>query len=517
MAGLRRTGSLLVIALMPWVLTGCASTSSRLAKLHTRSAESQEQTWTRAQLFEHEGRYAEAQQLYVELCRLDPKSPLYAHRLGVVSTMLSDHERAYAAYQRAKALDPNNPELLADMGYSAYLQKDHAQAESLLRACLATVPDHPRAKSNLALAVGCQGRYDECLALFREVHGQDEAEVLCNLAYVKSQRGEVVEAAALYKQVLAIDPKFVKAATALAQLRSSDVPGQTVAQQKPYHKYMNQSVEGASGVSKPPVKPASIENVASQIPTTEAVDSSVVQTADQVVQISPHEAVEEQDPAPWSDAEPDLTISSSPSQQRQFPVEHPIATQVVPVAPAAPSVGTKTVATDQGVTAVENTPAEIPAPNDSAAKAEAEEPRELTDGWAAAEASVVEQFGPEWLDAREEQLKARTGQSGFMGFCPVALRDELKLVDALPQYSAEHQSTKFQFGSEEALQKFVAKPERYLPAAGGLDVVAVSQGTAVAQGSLEHAMWFRKKLYLFFSRENMELFRTQARDFAVQD
>ena len=143
--------------------------------------------------------------------------------------------------------------------------------------------------------------------------------------------------------------------------------------------------------------------------------------------------------------------------------------------------------------------------------------REAADGWAATQFDVIEPFSPAWVTHRNEQIAARSGQPGFMSFCPVALREEQKLVEARPQYSAGYQHQTYEFGSEEALRKFEADPERYLAAAGGLDVVAVSQGTAVAQGSLEHALWFRHKLYLFLSRENLDAFRTQSRQFVVQE
>lgn len=415
------------------------------------------------------------------------------------------------------------------MGYAAYLRKDYVQAETLLKASLASVADNPRAKSNLALAIGCQGRYDESVALFRDVHGQDEAEVLCNLAYVKSQRGEVVEATKIYKQVLSIDPKFVKAATALAQLKSADVPGQAVAQQKPYHKYMQKApiIPAKSAVADVPVaatpesETAVIEtpvvDAAMPVPTEEfdAFEAVVVQTADQVVQ-----EVELDDPSPWTEEEPDLKsvpasvpapVTAEATEEAQPPVQ---------ITPAPQRVQIKALITAEAPAAVveekvEETSVSAQAVLEPAATDDA--PRELTDAWTSAQTSISEQFGPEWLSTREEQIQARSGQSGYMGFCPVTLRDELKLVDAMPQYTVEYQFQRLQFSSEEAMQKFLAKPERYLPAAGGLDVVAVSQGTAVAQGSLEHALWFRKKLYLFLNRENMETFRTQAREFAVQE
>lgn len=500
MAGLRSSGFILVIALIPALLSGCAGSGSYLAKFR-KPSESPDQLWARAQQFERDQQFAEARQLYAELYHSDRESARYVHRFAVVSMMLNDHQRAHSAFQRAYELEPDNPELLADMGYSAYLQQDYTQAEQLLSASLQQAPNNPRAKSNLALAIGCQGRYDESLVLFREIHGQDEAEVLCNLAYVKSQRGDVGEARKLYKQVLALDPDMKKAKTALAQLKAPGNAAQTVADGKPYHKYMNRAAEARQ---KPAAKP--VEAVA-QAPAHDVTHEEAFSLPDGVKTVSSSReepAKEEPDAQELSPVAEDGWAAAAVEPASQAPAKFPVEEES--------SAGTlqslkepQTVATDTApFTIIEETPV-IAAPEKPAPPAA---PAELP-------VSSDEPLTPEWLTGREQRIADRAGQSGFMGFCPVALRDTFHLVDASPEYAVEYHSQKLQFSTDEALKKFLADPERYLPAAGGLDVVAVSQGTAVAQGSLEHALWFRHKLYLFLNREHLETFRTQAREFAV--
>jgi Flp pilus assembly protein TadD/YHS domain-containing protein len=521
MAGLRRTGRILVVALIPWAAIGCAATNSRLGQLASRSAEEQEALWARGQMYEKEGRYPEAQQIYAELYRRDEKSPRYAHRLGVVSTMMGDHERAISAYARARELDAENPELLADMGYAAFLRKEYQQAETLLRASLSRSGENPRAKTNLALTVGMQGRYDESLELFRQVHGQDEAEVLCNLAYVKSQRGDVSGAKELYKQALAIDPTMSRATVALAELKSGQANGQQMAQQKSYRKYMNENAP------KPP-KPRALANKAAEAAKTPESNEKLAETtvAQEAIAEEPtvtltaktetkEAGTKKADPSStwaektWesSEASPSPPRRAIPDDGARVPAlsshDRP---SLIPVETAAPAV-------ERGASEPQDDATAMATAVVDELEGAFEVPEAAVDGWTATEA---ETFRPEFLDSRAEQVSVRRGQAGFMGFCPVALRDEQNLVDALPQYTAEYQSQSYQFSSEEALKKFQAHPERYVAAAGGLDVVAVSQGTAVAQGSLEHALWFRHKLYLFLSRENMEVFRAQARQFAVQ-
>ena len=511
MAGLRRTGQFLVMAMIPGLLTGCASTGSRLAVFQGSASKTEDQNWARAQLYEKEGRLAEAQQLYVQLYKSNPETARYAHRLGVVSTILGDRDRAEMAYRRANQLDPQNAELLADMGYAAYLQQNYRDAESLLRQSLAVVPENPRAKSNLALTVGFQGRDEECLALFQEIHGQDQVEILCNLAYIKSQRGDNEAAAQLYQQVVAIDPTVTKATVALSQLKPQKPAGQNIAQQKSYRKFMN---DNAPKPQQPRTKPAEAEVAQSAGVATGPEKVTLTSRTDEPGDTAPVKQPAREELTGWEEAETDLqTVEQQPA--RSFPVEttKPVVTRPAPV---MTSPQARVAAEEMPITVVEEAAEHAPRAIPDDLSTAFEVPEQLVDGWTATKTGLPDRFSPEWLKSRMEQLAARSGQTGFMGFCPVMLREELRLVDISPEFTVEYQSQKYQFSSEEAAGKFTADPERYLPAAGGLDVVAVSQGTAVAQGSLEHALWFRNKLYLFLNQENLTIFRTQARQFAVQ-
>jgi Flp pilus assembly protein TadD/YHS domain-containing protein len=533
MRGLRRTGQILAVALVPWLTTGCASTNSRLNSVAARSAEEQQAAWARAQQLEQSGQLAAAQQAYAELHRRNPKSPQYAHRLGVVCTMLGDHERAKTAYARARELDPANPELLADMGYAAILRKEYPEAEALLRASLESNSANPRAVSNLALAVGLQGNDEECLALFRQVHGQDEAEVLCSVAYVRAQRGDNRGAIELYNQALAIDPDLKKASVAIAELKSKP-PTEQVAQGKPYRKYMGEHAP------KPPARPHTADiAVEAPAPAERAVSVALAEdTSDEqssgTLAATDAQFEQEVDPAPAkiasanADARRSEAWEKAPAEAFVPPVTRDIPedsieelaareARIADESAAAEAQHQETAAADEDAWVASDQAAAEPAAVSDELAAVFQAPEEARDQSAQTQFDTIEPFSPAWVTTRNEQITARNSQAGFMGYCPVALRDEQKLVDALPQYQAVYQHQTYEFGSEEALRKFEAQPERYLAAAGGLDVVAVSQGTAVAQGSLEHALWFRHRLYLFLNRENMDAFRLQTRQFAVQD
>jgi YHS domain-containing protein len=120
--------------------------------------------------------------------------------------------------------------------------------------------------------------------------------------------------------------------------------------------------------------------------------------------------------------------------------------------------------------------------------------------------------------AHSEKLKkiaARSELTGLKGFCAVALRDSRELKDARPSYQAEFNGHFYNFSSEEALGKFKADPEKYAPAAAGNDVVLAANEGTNREGSLDRAVWYRNKLYLFSSKGSQEEFVVSPSKFAV--
>ena len=114
-----------------------------------------------------------------------------------------------------------------------------------------------------------------------------------------------------------------------------------------------------------------------------------------------------------------------------------------------------------------------------------------------------------------QKIAERTELNGLKGFCPVALRDSRELKDARPSFQAEFNGDYYNFSSAEALAKFKAAPEKYAPAAGGQDVVlAANEGTS-CEGSLDRAVWYRNKLYLFSSKDSHEEFVASPSKFVV--
>lgn len=102
---------------------------------------------------------------------------------------------------------------------------------------------------------------------------------------------------------------------------------------------------------------------------------------------------------------------------------------------------------------------------------------------------------------------------GLRGYCLVTLRKDRQYVAGQPHYQVEYQSRVYSFASEEAKQEFERHPDRYAPADNGADLVATNAGNAGVNGSLDHAVWFKGRLYLFSSEENKAAFKANPKKF----
>jgi YHS domain-containing protein len=105
-----------------------------------------------------------------------------------------------------------------------------------------------------------------------------------------------------------------------------------------------------------------------------------------------------------------------------------------------------------------------------------------------------------------KRVSNRSGVSGLKGFCPVALLDNRELVDTKTEFKARFGLRTYNFSSAESKQRFERNPTRYLPVAGGNDVVRMSSTDKEVIGKLDHAAWFRGRLYLFESDDTRQTF-----------
>jgi YHS domain-containing protein len=104
-----------------------------------------------------------------------------------------------------------------------------------------------------------------------------------------------------------------------------------------------------------------------------------------------------------------------------------------------------------------------------------------------------------------QQIAARDGV-GLKGYCAVALRDERRLADGKAAYVSYYQGRAYYFSSVDAKDRFDASPSDYAPASGGEDVTMKTLTGEVIEGSLDHSVWYKGRLYLFHTAENLKTF-----------
>ncbi|WP_166819684.1 hypothetical protein [Thalassoroseus pseudoceratinae] len=102
-----------------------------------------------------------------------------------------------------------------------------------------------------------------------------------------------------------------------------------------------------------------------------------------------------------------------------------------------------------------------------------------------------------------------------LNVCLVALRLEKRLVPTNKAYSTDHGSKTYHFSSAQALAEFKSNPEAYVPVADGHDVVTQAGHQTATPGSVEHALWFRNRLYLFANAANATRFFNNPAQYAV--
>jgi YHS domain-containing protein len=113
-----------------------------------------------------------------------------------------------------------------------------------------------------------------------------------------------------------------------------------------------------------------------------------------------------------------------------------------------------------------------------------------------------------------QQIAAREG-AGLKGFCPVSLRDDRSLRDGKAAYLSFYRGRPFYFASPQAKAAFDNDPSRYAPAGDGYDVALKTLTGELVEGTLDHGVWFKDRLYLFASAESLKTFMAAPNAMAV--
>lgn len=139
-----------------------------------------------------------------------------AHQQAVDCMKEGRFAEANQWFVEALAQKPHDPNLLSDVGYAQILVKDFEGAEETLRGSLEIAPGNRTAQVNLALAMAAQGRIAESLLLFQRHEGKSQA--LASAGEAAILGGRVDAARECFEEALRINPKNEIAAMGIDQL-----------------------------------------------------------------------------------------------------------------------------------------------------------------------------------------------------------------------------------------------------------------------------------------------------------
>jgi adenylate cyclase len=154
---------------------------------------------------------AEADRLLQKVIAMDPSAADAHGLLGVVYTLMRQHEKGIAELEKAIALNPNAADSHADFGYVLHLNGRHKEALSEIKKAIRLNPFSENMYfMYLGHAYMYEGMYDESISAYKKALRIQPNNLFTHLrlAAVYSLLGREQEAYAEAAEVLKINPKF---------------------------------------------------------------------------------------------------------------------------------------------------------------------------------------------------------------------------------------------------------------------------------------------------------------------
>ncbi len=163
--------------------------------------------------FHRAGQLRQAEQIYRQVLRADPRNADAWHLLGVVAAQVNQHEAAIEHIRRAIDLNPNATAFHANLGAAYQKLKRFDEAAACYRRALELNPNNAEAHNNLGVAFQSQGDLLAAEACFRRAltHKADYAESLSNLGTVLQALGKPAEALAAQQRAAHLKPGYAEA------------------------------------------------------------------------------------------------------------------------------------------------------------------------------------------------------------------------------------------------------------------------------------------------------------------
>jgi Flp pilus assembly protein TadD len=210
--------TLLLIAFLPVLLAGCASTSN--APPHVFSGEAPvDAVIARADGAAVAGDFTAAALLYQQALSQEPSGKAW-YRLGMAETYLGNPDRAMWSFLQALELEPEHPESLQRVALYYTANERAAEARAYLDRLLAVDERNWRAHNALGVLADLEQRFDEAADHYAAAIERQPGSALLwnNLGYSRYLAADYELAQNYFEHALQVDPDFGTARHNLALL-----------------------------------------------------------------------------------------------------------------------------------------------------------------------------------------------------------------------------------------------------------------------------------------------------------
>jgi len=171
------------------------------------------QTFALAVKHHQAGNLRQAEELYRQILRAEPRHADALHMLGVLAGQAGKHDLAGEHIRQALQLKPDFAGAHNSLGNILHEQGKLTEAVDSYLQALRLDPDNAGAHNNLAVVYWHQGKLDDAVAhIQRALRLQpNNAEVHSNLGNILRQQGKIQEAISSHTQALRLKPDYAEA------------------------------------------------------------------------------------------------------------------------------------------------------------------------------------------------------------------------------------------------------------------------------------------------------------------
>ena len=196
-----------LFTVLAWVASSakvsCATGSSLLAQRLSVA-----QLAERAERFENDGKWEDAESAYREILRIDPSSIAALNRLGAIEIRLGRFAAGIRYYKQAQALDPSEFGTNLNLGLAYIKKQDYANAVLPLERAVEAAPQNFQARELLAGALVGQNDFSRAVPHLEKASELNPSDVgtlyLLERSYLETKQFQ--KALATFERLQSLDP-----------------------------------------------------------------------------------------------------------------------------------------------------------------------------------------------------------------------------------------------------------------------------------------------------------------------